>query len=87
MQGPFYVIRHVMVIFYALAGKLGFKSLQVKSGFLLSELRYHYETLQGIFLLQTKVSMQYHSKILKIVKVTKKNVNRLVFIWTPFSLR
>ena len=28
--------------------------------------------------------MQYHSKILKIVKVTKENINRLVFFWTPF---
>ena len=27
--------------------------------------------------------MQYHSKILKIVKVTKKNVNRLVFFGHP----
>ena len=29
--------------------------------------------------------MQYHSKILKIVKVTKKNVNRLVFFGHPLQ--
>ena len=31
--------------------------------------------------------MQYHSKILKIVKVTKKNVNRLVFLGHPLELK
>ena len=29
--------------------------------------------------------MQYHSKILKIVKLTKKNVNHLVFFGHPLS--
>ena len=31
--------------------------------------------------------MQYHSKILKIVKVTKKNVNRLVFLGHPLRAK
>ena len=39
-------------LFMSLLVGLEFKSLQVKSGFHLSELRYRYETLNGIFLPQ-----------------------------------
>ena len=52
ISGRIYVIRHVMAAIYGLAGRLRIKSLPVKSEFLYGTLRYRYETLHGISLLQ-----------------------------------
>ena len=70
-------------LFMSLLVGLEFKPIQVKSGFLLSELRYRYKPLQGIFLPQN-LGLHLISQLnIDIVKVTKKYVNHLGFLGHP----
>ena len=69
MSGRFYVI----------------KSLQVKSGFLLSELRY-YVTLHGIFLPQNLGLHLISQKNIENCKSYEEKCQPFGFFWTPFKI-